>query len=292
MNIDREKLTLLVYKYTGLSETAREAQAKMEEAHREANAVMDEISAYLEEVNAANKKMEDELSRLRKAEAEQAEAAEAVAALHTCRECKFFQRGPVPGATVGFCMHIGPEPIVDRDEDADACGKFEPSIATLATKAPVPSLYIHTCGECLSWAEDKMECNGTGTCLNRNCRTAKRGKDDPSCIHFEPREEPAAKTGKPTEEGPEVSCIECKHSERVDMATNTWRCKKGIPFCGFWKVRCKDFEQWIEKPHCGLCKNFEQDDRSPDIGKCPHDKGSMPTGRWGLVCDKFEEAKP
>jgi hypothetical protein len=106
------------------------------------------------------------------------------------------------------------------------------------------------------------------------------------------REAPAPKTETPTEAGPEVSCIECAHSERVDAATNTWHCKKGHPFAGFWKVRCGDFEQWIEKPHCGRCKHFEQNDESPDTGKCPHDNGSIPTGRWQPVCDKFEEAKP
>lgn len=241
MQLDKEKVRELACKYAGWCEAARRSEEEMDAARREARAVMDEMAEYLDQVNAADKAMEEELARLRKAEAERAEASEAVAALHTCRECRFLQRGTKNGLPQVFCLV---KPHFECNETDAACNVFQPSIAKLAEEVSlVHSLYIHTCGECLSWAEDKMEFNGMGTCLNRNCETVKRGEMDPSCFYFEPREEPAAKTGKPTEEGPEVSCLECKHAERVDAETNTWKCTAGFEFAGFGKIDCCRYEE-------------------------------------------------
>lgn len=238
MQIDKEKVRELPCKHTGWCEAARRAEEEMDAALREARAVMDEMAEYLDQVNAADKAMEEELERLRKAEAERKDASEAGAALHTC-------------------------------------------------------------GECLSWAEDKMEFNGTGTCLNRNCETVKRGEMDPSCIYFEPREEPGAKTGKPTEEGPEVSCMECKHAVRKDVRTNTWHCSKGLAFIDFAKVRCSEYEEMPQESGteelrmCGTCKYCQPRGADPDIVECDHPTvGTIHIGRWSDACDKYEEAKP
>jgi hypothetical protein len=146
--------------------------------------------------------------------------------------------GTKNGLPQGFCMHIGPEPIVDRDEDAEACGKFELSIAALVTKSPVPSLYTHTCGECKHWAEDKMELNGTGACLRFGCGGGKRGTMDLACIHFDERKKPVP----PVPSVPLISCLECKHAERVSDDINTWKCALGGGFAGYVKVECKRFE--------------------------------------------------
>lgn len=299
MDIDKEKVAMLVINYAGCSERARKAQEEMDARHREACGALDELMEYLDKVNADRKAMEEELARLQKAEAERASIKPEPKPEHTCRECRYLQRGTKSGAPQCFCMNIGPEPFVDRNEEDAACEKFEPRLAELVTKAPVPSLYTHTCGECLSWAEDKMAFNGTGTCLNRNCETVKRGEMDPSCFYFEPREEPAAQAETPTEDGPEVSCMECKYAVREDVRTNTWHCSKGLAFMGFAKGRCSEYE---EKPQesgtegrrmCGTCKNCQPRGADPDIVECDHPTvGTIHIGRWSDACEKYEEAKP
>ena len=125
MVIDRERLQLLVYKYAGKCGDAWAAQRAMNAANKEANAVMDEITAYLEEANAANEKMEGELARLQKAEAVRASVKPEPKPEHTCSECRYLQRGTKSGAPQCFCMNIGPEPFVDRNEEDAACEKFE-----------------------------------------------------------------------------------------------------------------------------------------------------------------------
>ncbi len=162
---------------------------------------------------------------------------------------------------------------------------------------PVPSRHTDTCGECKYWDDDKTD--GMGTCLCTDCDEVKRGEMEPSCIYFEPREEPAAQAETPTEDGPEVSCMECKYAVREDVRTNTWHCSKGLAFMGFAKGRCSEYE---EKPQesgtegrrmCGTCKNCQPRGADPDIVECDHPTvGTIHIGRWSDACDKYEEAKP
>lgn len=115
--------------------------------------------------------------------------------------------------------------------------------------------------------------------------------------HCDKLEFPIPKAETPTEDGPEVSCLECKHAERVDVATNTWRCTKGCIFKGFGKAPCREFEQvdkTSEKPRfCGSCKYCKQSDKDPDGVECTLTRTEfLPIVRWSTACPDFEEAQP
>ena len=240
MKIDRERLQLLVYKYAGKCGEAWEAQRAMNAANKEANAVMDEITAYLEEVNTASEKMEGELVRLQKAEAERAESQAAVAVLHTCSECRYLQRGTKDGARQCFCMNIGPEPCVDRNVTDTACAKFSPSLAALwaAAKpgAAFPEEPPHKCGDCVYFVRNGDSTNA-GSCAKG---VTPVGVYVTACKDFMPQ--PTA----------QHTCKECKHF-------HGWM-EDGSPkgFC-----ECKaPFPSSDRNESDSACDEFEKLDRS------------------------------
>ena len=126
MVIDSERVQLLVYKYAGKCEEAWAAQRAMNAANKEANAVMDEITAYLEEANASNEKMGEELVRLQKAEEEWAAVkAEptppALAPIVPCILCRRWKALPEAGEHAGWC-HLW---ATSREDTHPRCSNFE-----------------------------------------------------------------------------------------------------------------------------------------------------------------------
>lgn len=215
MKIDWERLQLLVYKYAGKCQEAQDAKTEMEAAHNEANAVMDEITAYLEEVNAANEKMDGELERLQKAEAERASIKPEPKPEHTCRECRYLERGTKSDGPQCFCLNIDPDTFVDRNEEDVACGKFEPK------KKDEEPEEAKTCGDCKHF-DRTIRSSLAGECVFPDrTHISPMTPEHAACKLFEAREE----DDEPEEPEEDKRCGDCVRYN----ARKLWCEGHGIP---------------------------------------------------------------